>query len=188
MWGLLRRRGESAAVQSTEPLEDSLAGLAGIALTKEFLNGQITFYDREAKKHSLAYHGTKAATIIVAAVIPFLAGQPGMAVATGLLGVVIVILQGLQQLFNVHENWIRYRSTCEALRSEGFLFGAQAGPYAGGGPEAERRLAEQVGAIVRQEYSRWATVQQQPATGTEKPANSLPTTATPSGRPVGVSG
>jgi hypothetical protein len=161
---------------TTKPQAAQGDGLAGIALTRDFLDEKIRYYDREARRHSLAYHVTKAMTIIVAAVIPFVAGRPDMAVVTGLLGVVIVILQGLQQLFNVHENWIRYRSTCEALRNERFLYGAKAGLYAGGAAEAERRLAEQVGAIVRQEYSRWATVQLQPATGTEKAASNGATT------------
>ncbi len=171
MWGVLRRFAGSMTILHPKDPIDPTADLSGVALTKAYVDGQIRYYDREANLHSRAYHSTKAATIIVAAVIPFVAGRPDMAVVTGLLGVVIVILQGLQQLFNVHENWIRYRSTCEALRNERFLYNAQAGAYAGGTPEAERRLAEHVGAIVRQEHSRWATVQQvqqQPATGTDR--------------------
>jgi hypothetical protein len=83
---------------------------------------------------------------------------------------VIVIMEGLQQLFGLHENWIRSRSTCEALRTERFLYGAQANPYAGGGASADQRLAEQVGALIRQEYARWATVQQQPGATSSQPS------------------
>ena len=46
------------------------------------------------------------------------------------LGTLIVILEGLQQLYQYHSNWISDRSTCEALKHEKFLYLGKAGIYA----------------------------------------------------------
>lgn len=64
--------------------------------------------------------------------VPFLATDdrsPGLA---ALAGVVIVVAEGLQQLLHTHENWIRYRSTAEALRRESFAFASRLNGYANG--------------------------------------------------------
>ena len=47
------------------------------------------------------------------------------------LGALIVVLEGVQQLNQYQQNWSAYRSTCEALKHEKYLFLAHAGPYAG---------------------------------------------------------
>jgi hypothetical protein len=179
MWSYLRRLLGGTTTPPPDPMANS--ALTGIALTKDVLDRQIRYYDREARKYSLAYHSTKVATIVLAALIPFVAGRPEIVLplagsrvdtplVTALLGVLIVIVEGLQQLFGLHENWIRYRSTCESLRTERFLYGAHANPYASGGASADQRLAEQVGALIRQEYARWATVQQQPGATSSQPS------------------
>jgi uncharacterized protein DUF4231 len=66
--------------------------------------------------------------IVAAAVIPVLAGLDATAWVVGSAGGLIVVLEGLQQLFQSQQNWISYRSTCEALKHEKFLFLAKAGP------------------------------------------------------------
>ena len=51
---------------------------------------------------------------------------------TAVLGLVILVVEGLQQRSQYQTNWISYRSTCEALRHEKYLFLAGVGPYAKG--------------------------------------------------------
>ena len=70
-------------------------------------------------------------------------------------GALIVVLEGLQQLQQYQQNWITYRSTCERLKHEKFLFAARAGPYASSEPEA--LLAERVESLVSQEHAAWVS-------------------------------
>jgi hypothetical protein len=74
--------------------------------------------------------------------------------------VLITIFEGTLQLNQFHENWIEYRSTCEALRHEKYMFLAEAGPYANA-EKIRALLAERVESLVSQEHSKWASVQQQ---------------------------
>jgi hypothetical protein len=78
----------------------------------------------------------------------------------GALGATVVILEGFQQLFQYQQNWITYRSTCEALKHEKFLYLADAGPYA----HSKRKnalLAERVEGLVSQEHARWTSAQEE---------------------------
>lgn len=49
----------------------------------------------------------------------------------GGLAAVIVVLEGVQHLYQFQEHWITYRSTAEALKHERYLYLAKAGPYLG---------------------------------------------------------
>ena len=75
-------------------------------------------------------------------------------------GVLVTIFEGLLQLNQYHENWIRYRSTCESLKHEKYIYLAGAGPYAAA-EKPRALLAERVESLVSQEHAKWATVQQQ---------------------------
>jgi len=115
------------------------------------------------------YKRLKISEIASAAVIPLLAASsfPRAMIVTGILGVVVTVFEGLLQLNQYHENWIRYRSTCESLKHEKYIYLANAGPYAN--VEKPRALlAERVESLVSQEHAKWATVQQQDPQG--KPA------------------
>jgi len=80
---------------------------------------------------------------MVGAVIPFFAGlqeqlkaaladelDPLPALLIAALGVIVVVLEGVQHLTQYQKTWLDYRSTAETLKHEKFLFLADAGPYA----------------------------------------------------------
>jgi len=90
------------------------------------------------------------AQIVIAAAIPVSAGAIVSAWITGSLGALIVVLEGLQQLFQFQQNWTGYRATAEALKHEKYLYLARAGPYADTSRE-EGLLAERVEGLVSQE-------------------------------------
>jgi hypothetical protein len=50
---------------------------------------------------------------------------------------VILIIETVQQLSQDQQNWVAYRSTCETLKHEKYLFLSSAGPYM----SAEKPLA-----------------------------------------------
>jgi hypothetical protein len=137
-------------------------------VTLERLDSQINWYSSRSSKNQTLYKTFKALTIISAAMIPVLTTSNqirfGSQIAAG-LGVLIAILEGMQQLNKYHDNWTDYRATAEALKHEKFLYLAKAGPYRDIESPASR-LAERVEALVSQEESNWVTLQ------TEKPKSS----------------
>ncbi|MGD0268563.1 MAG: DUF4231 domain-containing protein [Candidatus Sulfotelmatobacter sp.] len=132
----------------------------------ERLEDQIGWYDLRSRSNMQWYKRIKITEIVSAAVIPFLAAShaPHAAIVTGVLGIFITVFEGLLQLNQFHENWIRYRSTCEALRHEKYIFLANAAPYSDVG-NARAVLAERVESLVSQEHAKWASVQQQAPKG-----------------------
>lgn len=127
------------------------------------LEDQLAWYDRKSAHQKRWFHGLKVGQIVIAAAIPVVAALGGSAGLAGALGAVLVVLEGLQQLFQFHENWLTYRATAEALKHEQFLFLAGAGPYAAT-PNATALLAERVEGLVSQEHASWTQVQQVEAT------------------------
>ena len=132
----------------------------------ERLEDQIGWYDQRSRSNMHWFKRLKISEITFAATIPLLAAShvPRAALATGILGVLVTVFEGMLQLNQFHENWIRYRSTCESLKHEKYIYLANAGPYSG--VEKPRALlAERVESLVSQEHAKWATVQQQEPQG-----------------------
>jgi len=126
----------------------------------ERLEEQIAWYNRRSASAKQRYHVLKLITIVTAAAIPVIAAVGGAEPwVTGLLGAVIVTIEGFQQLFQLHANWTTYRSTCEALKHEKHLWFAGAGPYAQS-VDPDRLLAERVEGLVSQEHAAWTSTQQ----------------------------
>jgi Protein of unknown function (DUF4231) len=124
----------------------------------ERLEDQLAWYDAKAGHHRRWYQWLKVAQIVVAAAIPAVAAAGASVGVAGGLGALVVVLEGLQQLFQFQQNWIGYRGTAEALKHEKFLYLAGAGPYAGS-DSPDRLLAERVEGLVSQEHAAWADVQ-----------------------------
>jgi hypothetical protein len=130
----------------------------------ERLEDQISFYDRESLTNQRMFKRTKLIEIMAAAMIPFLTffrfAQVGW--ITGGLGVLIVVLEGMQHLNQYQQNWIAYRSTCESLKHEKYTFWGRAAPYADvANPHA--LLAERIESLVSQEHAKWVSASQQRA-------------------------
>jgi hypothetical protein len=126
------------------------------------LDDQIDWYDRKSRAAQHTFKRMKIVEIIAAAMIPFFAGLhfPYVTLLVAALGVLITILEGLLHLNQYQQNWTIYRSTCESLKHEKFVYLAQAGPYAGAA-NAHALLADRVESLVSQEHAQWTSVQQQ---------------------------
>ncbi len=130
------------------------------------LEDQISWYDRKSISNQRTYKRIKMTEIIAAAVIPFLGALntnlPHFGWWTGGLGVLITVLEGTLHLNQYQQNWTAYRSTCESLKHEKYVYLAKASPYAGvADPRA--LLAERVESLVSQEHAKWASSQQENA-------------------------
>jgi hypothetical protein len=139
------------------------------AVTLKRVDDQITWYDQKSSFNQRRFKLMKGLTIASAAAIPVLtttAIPDGRYIAAG-LGVLIAIMEGVQQMNQYNSNWTSYRATSEALKHEKFLYLEKAGPYlAAQNPQA--MLAERIESLISQEGSKWFTVQSQ------KPRNENP--------------
>jgi hypothetical protein len=124
----------------------------------QHVEDQIAWYDARSLKNQHTFKLLKIIVIAAAALIPFLAGLSLPQWVAGGLGVLIAVIEGLQQLNQYHANWIGYRSTCEALKHEKFLFLAKAGPYAAAA-DPRVLLAERIESLGSQEHAKWAAGQ-----------------------------
>jgi hypothetical protein len=169
-WSALRRRPPDLHDRAAWDWEAAQA-------TRARVDELIGWYDRNARWARFQYVLLRIVTIVVAASIPVVAGMgdvvlgqaEGSAAGTpalgrltlaAVLGVVIVVAEGLQQVLQSHENWIRFRDAAEALEHEKFLFIAGAGEYDRLPREAAfRRLARFAELITSQERSRWTAAE-----------------------------
>src|SRR5829696_70139 len=111
--------------------------------TWERLEDQLGWYDVKSSGAQRTFKRLKVLQLVAAAVVPVLAAASAPAWVTAAFGGLVLVLEGLQQLGQYQSNWITYRSTCEALKHERYLFLAGAGPYSD--PRvASRTMAERV--------------------------------------------
>lgn len=146
--------GAAAGASSFERGGDERASAADITLRR--LEDQIAWYSKRATRSQWRFKVVKLLELILAAGLPVVAVfGPGWGTqATAVMGMLIVVLQGFEQLFQDQQGWITYRSTCEQLKHEKYLFHAGAGPYASAG-QPVRRLADRIEGLISHEHSKW---------------------------------
>lgn len=124
------------------------------------LENQIQWYDEKSSHNQRMFKALKIITFVAAVLVPVLTSWPSGKIFAGIAGGLIVICEGVQQLNQYQANWFTYRSTCEALKHEKFLFLGQAGPYAVS-PKPMQLLAERIEGLVSQENAKWVAAQEQ---------------------------
>jgi Protein of unknown function (DUF4231) len=119
------------------------------------LAAQFRWYDRSATRCRRGYQALKIATLILGGAVTVLAAIGASAWLTASMAAAIVGAEGVQQLFQLHVNWISYRATAEALRQQAFLYVARVGPYTDLATRRDR-LADAISAITTTENTSWA--------------------------------
>lgn len=123
------------------------------------LEQQIAWYDEKSKQCQRYYKSTKVAELLCAALVPFLANLNGG--VTAAMGIGIVMFECLQQMNQWSQNWITYRSTCEALRHEKYLYLGRSAVYSDlGDDEARKALVERVESLISTEHAKWISRQE----------------------------
>jgi len=121
---------------------------------------QIEWYNNKSTRNQRWFNSLRIIEIVSAAIIPFIAGYsesiPRGIVVIGFLGVVIAICAGLAALNKFQENWIMYRTTCETLRHEKFLFVTKTKPY--DEDDAFNQFVTRFESLISKENSQWARV------------------------------
>ncbi|HMJ01746.1 MAG TPA: DUF4231 domain-containing protein [Conexibacter sp.] len=134
------------------------------AAAEHRLEDQIDWYDGKSRHNQRWFKRLKILQIVLAAAIPVAAAASAPSELAAAAGGLIVVLEGLQQLQQYQQNWGAYRSTCERLKHEKFLYLAGAGPYAGASRPGAL-LAERVEGLVSQEHAAWVAQRSEPAKG-----------------------
>lgn len=138
--------------QTTEKIEVYL---------KDRVDDQIEWYDGKSiqmqKKHKIF----KGVTIFSAAIIPIISLTKieyfDTDIIVSILAAIIAISEGMISLSNYGDNWTRYRSICETLKSEKYMYLNQSGVYS----EKEENFSffvERVETIISQENINWASL------------------------------
>jgi hypothetical protein len=123
------------------------------------LNDQIDWYDRKSSQNQKCFKRLQVATILASAAIPFLSGYIGgpstfcLKICVGLLGLVVAAITAMLGVYKFHENWLEYRTTCETLKHEKYLFLTRSTPYAEDGNL--NLLVERVEGIISKENTAW---------------------------------
>jgi len=126
------------------------------------LEDQISWYDSKSRLNQQRFKWLKAAQLIAAGAIPVVAVIGDSEAVMAALGGLVVIIEGFQQLNQYQQNWTTYRSTCEALKHEKYLYLASAGPY-GAAVDARALLAERIEGLISQEHAKWISAREEAA-------------------------
>lgn len=126
---------------------------------KTRVDGQIEWYDKKSQYHKTWYTWLRIIEIIAAALIPFLVGYIACGdilfrTVVGLLGVVVAVITAIVSLCQFQENWVEYRTTCESLRHEKYLFETKTEPYDVDSPFS--LFVQRVESLISKENSTWS--------------------------------
>jgi hypothetical protein len=128
----------------------------------EYINSrvdeQIDWYDRKSQAAQRWFKCSRTLEIISAAAIPLIAGfavEPfPVTLIIGILGALIAIVSATISLNQLQENWTVYRTTCESLKHEKFLYLTKAEPYHN--EESFRLFVKRVESLISKENSVWS--------------------------------
>jgi hypothetical protein len=124
---------------------------------KERVDDQIDWYERKSQRNRKAFQILRLAEVFAAALIPFLAGyvkaHVSIQIFVGILGVIVAVIAGLLSLYRFQETWIGYRTTCESLKREKFLFLTHSEPY--NVPEPFPAFVQAAESLMSKEVNGW---------------------------------
>ncbi|THD78010.1 MAG: DUF4231 domain-containing protein [Phenylobacterium sp.] len=149
------------------------------------LEQQVAWYDRKSGEAQRWYKRTRLTQVIVTAFIPVLAflRYPEL---TAALAAGVLVLETVQHVNQWQQNWITYRSTCEALRHEKYTYMGGVGSYGGASAaQALKILVERVESLISTENAKWVGRLQDEAKAEEETARKAAAAAarTPRARP-----
>lgn len=120
------------------------------------LEAYLRYYNSAAGRARLSFYVLKVLSLSAGATVTVLAAISAPAGLAAGFGAAIVVLEGAQQLFQFHPNWLSYRSAAEALRQHAFQYVADVKPY--DDPATRRdQLASTLQGITANEVGTWFT-------------------------------
>lgn len=128
------------------------------------VNDQINWYDKKSIRAQKKYKLFTFLTILCTSLSPvaanlILSSQKAKCIVS-LLGVIATLSQGIINMSKYNENWVEYRTVCETLKKEKYMYLAQAGVYSDN-EESFKFFAERVESIISQENVNWANIKKE---------------------------
>jgi len=122
------------------------------------VDDQIAWYDGKGGKNQLGFKLLRVIEIVAAAAIPILAAYSGVCPAirfvVAILGGAIAVIAALMGLYQFQENWTHFRSTCEALRHEKYLYMTKTEPY--DTEDSFPLFVQRIESLISTEHSSWS--------------------------------
>lgn len=128
---------------------------------KERVDDQIAWYDTKSIKAQRNYKLCTFAILCSSALIPFVTNLAiesfWTKVLVSFLGVCATLSQGVINVNKYNENWIEYRTICETLKKEKYMYLTRAGVYAEQGNRFSY-FSERIESTISQENVNWASL------------------------------
>ena len=126
------------------------------------VEAEIKWYSQKSRHCQRMYKLYQVIEIILASSIPLLSAYSGnnqvIAFIVGLFGAIIAIIESITKLFKYHENWIQYRSTCELLKYQKFMYLTKSYPYNSNDETVENIFVKNVENIISSENNQWKSM------------------------------
>lgn len=120
---------------------------------------EIKWYSKKSSQCQRRYKLFQIIEIILAALIPLLSSYTDqytiMAFVVGLFGASIAIIESITKLYKYHENWIQYRTTCELLKYQKYLYLTSSYPYNDKEETKENIFVKNIESIISSENNQW---------------------------------
>jgi hypothetical protein len=136
---------------------------------------QINWYDGKAQENQKKYRRLQWTLIILAAMTPALIELDlnelignGFGHLATVTSVIVAILTAAMKTFKYQENWINYRTTCEALRREKFFYDGGIGEYQNT-LNKEALFIERAEGMMSRENTLWISAQKSDSKSEEEP-------------------
>lgn len=127
---------------------------------KERLEFQIDWYNKASTFNKKYYQTLKTIEIVFAAITPFVVAfvnnENYLKIIAGLMSIVIGIIASVLIAFKFQDKWIQYRTTCENLRHEKYLFATKSGIYTDN--TNFNVFVERIEFIISKENSDWTQI------------------------------
>lgn len=123
------------------------------------VDNQINWYDKKSTTAQKFYKLYQIIEIILAALIPLFSGYatvcPLIPIIIGIFGATIAVIEAITKLYKFHENWIQYRSTCELLRYQKYLYITGSAPYNKDEETIDNIFVRNIENIISSENNQW---------------------------------
>lgn len=129
---------------------------------KERVDAQIDWYDKKSQKAQKYYKAMQIIEIVLASLIPLLSAYSTsfqcISIIVGIFGSSIAIIEAISKLNKYHENWIQYRTTCEMLKYQKYLYITHSAPYNNDDEAIENVFVRNIENIVSSENNQWKMI------------------------------
>ncbi len=146
---------------SSEKAPPSIENWTEEKYLQERVDDQINWYDQksieEQKRYKKYSYLILGASSLIPLVTIFTIENIWYRVIVCLLGIATSVSQGIINLNDYNENWIEYRTVCETLKKEKYMYLSKAGVYSSDESRFQY-FVERVESIISQENVNWAGI------------------------------